>query len=199
MFILHALIACLGFQSLQTGEDTQVNPNCGAYALWVAACRVGFTRDLEDVAKTLGTFEDNGTTLLSLKLGAEATGLSAAGYLVEERSQLDRLPLPAILPIRMFNSRNEQVPHFVVLLNVHEDTVTVVNPPYRAEQWSILQLCRVWDGPAVSIAISGPFPKREPVWLRYIFWGSCVLVVVVASYCLKLIWYPVRRAITSNS
>jgi ABC-type bacteriocin/lantibiotic exporter with double-glycine peptidase domain len=144
-------------------DNTGEAPNCGCYALWLAVCRLGQAAELADVQAVIRRTDDKGTTLLDLKRGAESMGLHAQGYSVKGQDQLVSLPLPAILPVRVRDSRGEIVPHFVVLLHVRRDHVTVVDPPNPAQAWSYEHLGHVWEGPALAISNSGELPQADSV------------------------------------
>jgi ABC-type bacteriocin/lantibiotic exporter with double-glycine peptidase domain len=167
--------------------------NCGCNALWVASIRVGRSVELEEVGEILVADEAKGTTLLSLKRGADCLGLFSQGYIVTDQKQLAKLPIPAILPVRVRDSRGEIVPHFVVLLAAAGDQVSVIDPPNAAQTWSYRHLRHMWDGPALSISRSDNLPDPTPPWLRFAAWFSCGVVILLLALCLRWIWGPIAK------
>ena len=98
--------------------------DCGPRALLLLCPRLGVKTDINTLRRAAGT-TGQGTTLQGLKRAAQAAGLKATGVQVD-KAALSHVSLPAIA---WYDSN-----HYVALLHVSEEQVTIHDPNQTKEE-----------------------------------------------------------------
>ncbi len=101
-----------------------VQADCGPRALLLLCPQLGVKTDINTLRRAAGTTKQ-GTTLQGLKKAAQASGLKATGVQVD-KAALSHVSLPAIA---WYDSN-----HYVALLNVSDEQVTIHDPNQTKEE-----------------------------------------------------------------
>jgi HlyB family type I secretion system ABC transporter len=141
--------------------------DCGAAALAMVCRHFGRRVSLARVRQLTHTAWD-GTSLMALCRGAEALGLAAGAFKVS-RSNLDRLPLPAIV--------HWEGNHWVVLFAVGPRWVRVADPGLGIRRLAREEFFEKWSGYAAIFEPTKSFnavPEKSPslAWVLPFFRAS---------------------------
>lgn len=111
--------ALAGFEYLDRANVTAQSPGgCGPAAFHIVLSHYGIDVPLQ-VLEREGMDAERGTTMRRLKEMANARGLRAEGWRIEEH-HLDKVPLPAIV---LYRQR-----HFLVVTSLDSGRFTVIDP-----------------------------------------------------------------------
>jgi hypothetical protein len=108
----------------RTAEATSATADCGPRALLLVCQSLNIPATLPQLTRVAGT-TDQGTTLKGLAKAADAVGLKAKGVQMDENA-LARLSTPAVAWV--------EGNHFVAVLRVHGDSVTVRDPSAKEKE-----------------------------------------------------------------
>ena len=135
--------------------------SCGAAAL-ATILRYAYHLDVDEavvIQGMLGIADENlvkqrGFSLLDIKHYVEALGMRGRGYRVDEaRLRSLRVPGLVLMDVRGFR-------HFVVLKQVHGDTVELADPMLGNRSISIAEFLQAWPSRAVFVVIGNDFDRR---------------------------------------
>ncbi|HEV2540078.1 MAG TPA: C39 family peptidase [Frateuria sp.] len=135
--------------------------SCGAAAL-ATILRYAYHLDVNEtmvIQGMLGVADENlvkqrGFSLLDIKHYVEALGMRGRGYRIDEaRLRSLRVPGLVLMDVRGFR-------HFVVLKQVHEDTVELADPMLGNRSMSLQDFVKAWPSRAVFVVIGNDFDRR---------------------------------------
>ncbi len=123
------------------GEDNVIRQHtaydCGVACLQMALREQGIITTLEELRRISGTTRA-GTSLLGLKLAAEANGVTASAWRLVPRD-LEKIPLPAIAFV--------EGDHFVLIEAIDRNGHIVVNDPARGKlRYRVQAFNKHWRG-----------------------------------------------------
>jgi len=124
--------------------------DCGPACLAALSHYYGKQQPIARIRELAGT-DQEGTSLLGLAEAAEAIGLQADGFKAEPEA-LPELPLPAIA--------HWDDNHFVTILAVKKDIVTIGDPAEGTKKISLAEFCRNWTG---YLLVVQPGQQSTPV------------------------------------
>ncbi len=150
----------------------QSEEDCGAACLASIAKYHGRTLTINRIRETIGT-NQQGTTLLGLKQGADTIGFNARSVKANPGilNQIDRAPLPAIIHWQGY--------HWVVLYGKQGDKYVIADPAIGIRFLSEKELAEAWED-WVCLLVE-PDPKR--------FFSEADEKVSSISRLVRRVWY----------
>lgn len=145
----------------------QTDYSCGAAAL-ATILRYAYHLDVDEavvIQGMLGVSDENlvkqrGFSLLDIKHYVEALGMRGRGYRVDvSRLRSLRVPGLVLMDVRGFR-------HFVVLKQVHEDTVELADPMLGNRSLQLSEFLQAWPSRAVFVVIGNDFDRRTALLQR---------------------------------
>lgn len=139
----------------------QTDYSCGAASL-ATILRYGYGLDVDEatvIEGLLGVADpelvaQRGFSLLDIKQYVQSLGMRGRGYRInEQRLRALRVPALALMDVAGFR-------HFVVLKQVHEDTVEVADPILGNRSLSVEQFMAAWPSRAVFVVIGSGFDRN---------------------------------------
>ncbi|PWK86619.1 C39 family peptidase [Fulvimonas soli] len=135
--------------------------SCGAAAL-ATILRYAYHLDVDETTVIDGLMgvadpqlvRQRGFSLLDLKHYVEELGLRAHGYRVDE-ARLRRLRIPAVVLMDVNGYR-----HFVVLKQVHDDTVELADPILGNRSLALDAFVKAWPSHALFVVIGSDFDRN---------------------------------------
>lgn len=134
--------------------------SCGAAAL-ATVLRYAYHLDVDETAVIQGMMgvsdpeivKQRGFSLLDIKLYVESLGMRGRGYRINEtRLRSLRVPGLVLMDVRGFR-------HFVVLKQVHGDTVELADPMLGNRSIALKDFLAAWPSRAVFVVIGNDFDR----------------------------------------
>lgn len=139
----------------------QTDYSCGAASL-ATILRYGYGLQVDEATVIEGMLRvadpevaaERGFSLLDIKNYVESLGMRGRGYRInEQRLRALRVPALALMDVAGFR-------HFVVLKQVHGDTVEVADPILGNRSLSVEKFMEAWPSQAVFVVIGSGFDRN---------------------------------------
>jgi len=139
----------------------QTDYSCGAASL-ATILRYGYGLDVDEATVIEGMLgeadpvvvAERGFSLLDIKRYVHSLGMRGRGYRInEQRLRALRVPAMALMDVAGFR-------HFVVLKQVHGDTVEIADPILGNRSVSVEQFMAAWPSRAVFVVVGSGFDRN---------------------------------------
>jgi hypothetical protein len=159
--------------------------NCGPNALFVFLAAHGHSATLADVRNQIPVTQQ-GCSFADLERASECFGLSTQ-TIKTDLAQLKSCVTPAVV---LLNGLGQPLGHFVVILNIEDESVTVLDPSTAVVQTvETSQFLRAWTGYALV-------PRRHSlatITLGVVQWLSLGCAVGLVLRCTQIVYLRYRK------